>query len=111
MTEASGAGTCSSRTIARYPDFMTTQQTDVSDLAVLAGSAQQWSPGTPQEGVDDRVELARMSAAARVAVREARHPNGPALLFDLPDWQALVGVRAQPQAQPELVDLRSVEVD
>jgi hypothetical protein len=84
---------------------MTSQQTDVTDLTVLAGSAQQWSAGTPQDGVDDRVELARMGTAARVAVRDARYPNGPALLFDLPDWQALVG-----RAEPDLVDLRSVDL-
>jgi Domain of unknown function (DUF397) len=83
---------------------MTTQQTDVSDLAVLAGAPQQWTTGTAKDGVDDRIELARITAASRVAVRDARYPTGPALLFDLPDWQALTG------AAPDLVDLRSVDL-
>ena len=82
---------------------MNTQQTDVSDLALLAGSPQQWAAGTPKDGVDERVELARISAAARVAVRDARYPTGPALLFELPDWQALIG-------GPDLVDLRTVDL-
>jgi hypothetical protein len=79
---------------------MTTQHTDVSDLTVLVGAQQQWAPGTVQDGVDERVELARINAAAQVAVRDARYPTGPALLFDLPAWQALVG------AGPEVVDVR-----
>jgi hypothetical protein len=71
---------------------------------VLAGSPQQWAAGTPKDGVDDRVELARISAATRVAVRDARYPTGPALLFELPDWQALIG------HGPDVVDLRSVDL-
>jgi Domain of unknown function (DUF397) len=84
---------------------MATQQTDVSDLAVRVGAQQQWAPGTVKDGVDDRVELARVDAAAQIAVRDARHPTGPALLFDLPGWQALVG-----GTPPDLVDLRSIEL-
>ena len=63
---------CLGEGFARYPEFMSTQQTDVSDLAVLAGSQQQWAPGTPKDGVDDRVELARISAAA-----QSRGPRRP----------------------------------
>jgi hypothetical protein len=91
---------------------MTTHQSDASSPAVPADSAPQWSAGTSQDGVDERIELARINAAAQVAVRDARYPSGPALLFNLPDWHALVGVGVgvQPGEQPDLVDLRSVDL-
>jgi hypothetical protein len=80
---------------------MTTQQTDVAGLAVLGASAQPaWSTGTSQDGVDERVELARIEGSTGIAVRDAQYPAGPALLFSLVDWNALLG------RGPDVVDLR-----
>jgi hypothetical protein len=88
---------------------MSSQHTDVDDVTVVARPAPQpapeaWFTGTPEDGVDARLELATLIAGSdsgdQVAVRDAQHPAGPALLFSLPEWNALHG------REPELVDLR-----
>ena len=106
---------------SRYSGFMTLQQSDVDGLTVVpVPTPSVWFPGTPENGVDDRLELARLGPAAaedspdqitldpgelpssldRIAVREVRYPTGPALLFTLPEWNNLLG------REPNLVDLR-----
>jgi hypothetical protein len=103
---------------------MTLQQSDVDGLTVVpVPTPSVWFPGSPENGVDDRLELARLgpattpespqspetnapepaeppSALDRIAVREVRHSTGPALLFTLPEWNSLLG------REPDLVDLR-----
>jgi len=83
----------------------TTQRTDVEGLTVVSqAAAASWFTGTSEDGVDARLELATLIAASdsgdRVAVRDARYPGGPALLFSLSEWNALHG------REPDLVDLR-----
>ena len=80
---------------------MSTQQSEVDGLTVVPVPAPSvWFPGTPEIGLDDRLELAILDAADRVAIRETRHPSGPALLISVPEWNRLLGLGA------ELVDLR-----
>lgn len=86
---------------ARYSVSMTSQRTDTADLSVVADPAPQvWSTGTPDDGLDARLEIARLDAEARIAIRDSRYPGGPALVFSQASWNALLGGR------PELVDLR-----
>jgi uncharacterized protein DUF397 len=85
----------------RYSVSMTSQHTDISDLSVVTDQAPQvWFSGTENEGLDARLEIAYLDARTRVAVRDSRHPTGPALIFTAEDWNALLGV------QTDLVDLR-----
>jgi len=80
---------------------MTIQQSEDSGLTVVSPLVPQvWSTGTDRDGVDERLELARLDSGRRIAVRDARHPIGPALLFNLGDWNSLIG------REPDLVDLR-----
>jgi hypothetical protein len=93
---------------------MTLQQSDVDGLTVVpVPTPSVWFPGTPENGVDDRLELARLgpadpedgsaldpAALDRIAVRETRYPTGPALVFTVPEWDSLIG------REPSLVDLR-----
>ena len=80
---------------------MTSQHTDTSDLSVVIAPAPHiWSTGTPDDGLDARLEIARLDAEARVMIRDRRYPNGPALVFSLAGWKALLS------GEPELVDLR-----
>lgn len=80
---------------------MTSQHTDIDGLSVVADAAPEvWSTATAEDGLDGRFQIARLDAGARVAVRDSRHPSGPALVFSAADWQALVG------GEPALVDLR-----
>jgi hypothetical protein len=80
---------------------MTSQHTDTSDLSVVADAATQvWSPGSPDDGLDARLEIAKLDAEARVVIRDSRYPTGPALVFSQAGWTALLG------GEPELVDLR-----
>jgi hypothetical protein len=81
---------------------MTTQRAEnISELSLLTDpSVPTWSSGTPDDGVDARLELAVLGSGMQMAVREARNPGGPTLLFSLADWQTLIGT------QPDLVDLR-----
>jgi hypothetical protein len=80
---------------------MTSQHTDTSDLSLVADPAPQvWSPGTPDDGLDARLEIARLDAEARIVIRDSRYPTGPALVFSRATWNALIG------GKPELVDLR-----
>ena len=86
---------------ARYSVSMTSQHTDISDLSVVTDEAPQvWFKGSENEGLDARLEIAHLDARTRIAVRDSRHPTGPALIFTADDWNALLG------AQPDLVDLR-----
>jgi hypothetical protein len=91
--------------------FMSSQQMDVADLTVVSASPLplSWQPGSPDDGLDDRLEFAQVRGGVddptddpleRIAVREARHPAGPNLLFSWGQWQALLG------HEPNLVDLR-----
>ncbi len=89
----------------------TTQRTDVGGLSVVSASTTPaWFTGTSEDGVDARLELATLIAASdsgdRVAVRDARHPGGPALLFSLPAWNALHGREPDRADGIDLVDLR-----
>jgi hypothetical protein len=74
---------------------MTSQRTHVPNLTVALDPpsvpARVWSPGNPEDGVDRRVELALLDSGTQVAVRDPRHPAGPALLFSLDGWNALLG--------------------
>ena len=80
---------------------MTSQHTDTADLSVTADPAPQvWSTGTPEAGVDARLEIAWLDSETRVAVRDSRYPAGPALVFSRDGWKALLG------GEPDLVDLR-----
>ena len=80
---------------------MTSQRTDISDLSVAADPAPQvWSTGTPDDGLDARLEIARLDAEAQVVIRDSRYPAGPALVFSRAGWSALLG------REPDLVDLR-----
>jgi Domain of unknown function (DUF397) len=89
------------RVTRRYPVFMTSQHTDISDLSVVAEPAPQvWLSATTEAGLDGRLEIARLDSGRRVAVRDSRFPGSPALLFTAAGWQALLG------PAPELVDLR-----
>jgi hypothetical protein len=54
-------------------------------------AALHWSPGHPDHGLDDRIELALANSGRHVAVRDPQNPDGPALLFSRPDWQAVTG--------------------
>lgn len=85
----------------RYSVSMTSQHTDISDLSVVAEPALQvWSSASPDDGLDPRLEIARLETGTRVAVRDSRHPTAPALMFTQDAWSALLG------GEPELVDLR-----
>jgi hypothetical protein len=65
---------------------MTDQQTDErTDLAVQQRG---WTPGTPDAGLDERVEFAHQ--ADGVLVRDPRHPEGPQLRFSPDQWTALL---------------------
>ena len=80
---------------------MTSHHTDISDLSVVAEPAPQvWFTATAEDGLDGRLEIARLDAGTRVAVRDSRFPGSPALVFTAADWSALLG------RGPELVDLR-----
>lgn len=80
---------------------MTSQHTDISDLSVVADPAPQvWSTGSPDDGLDPRLEIARLETEARVVIRDRRYPTGPALVFTRAGWTELLG------GEPELVDLR-----
>jgi hypothetical protein len=85
---------------------MTNQRSDISDLSVIetppAAQARVWSPGAAEDGIDERVELAQLDASEQVAVRDAQHPSGPALLFSRDSWNALLG------QEPAVVDLRQL---
>ncbi len=86
---------------ARYSVSMTSQHTETMDLSVVADPAPQaWSAGTPDDGLDARLEIARLDAEAQVMIRDRRYPTAPALVFSLPGWKALL------DGEPELVDLR-----
>jgi hypothetical protein len=93
----------------RYSVSMTSQHTDISDLSVVAEPALQvWSSGTENHGLDARLEVSRLDAdaataettQARVAVRDSRYPTGPALVFSVESWNALLN------GANDLVDLR-----
>ena len=89
------------RVIARYSVSMTSQHTDTVALSVVADQAPQvWSTATADDGLDARLEIARLTSESRIAIRESRHPRGPALVFSEAEWQALLN------SKPELVDLR-----
>ena len=80
---------------------MSIQQSEVDGLTVVPAPAPSaWFPGSPELGLDGRLELAILDSANQVAVREVRYPNGPALLLSVPEWNRLLGLGA------ELVDLR-----
>jgi hypothetical protein len=94
---------------------MTNHRTGVHDLDAL--STPEWCRGSQQLGIDDRLEFAHLPGggspgspgapsspgpfAERVAVRDPRHPDGPALLFSRADWEALCGTGSD-----HVVDLR-----
>jgi len=88
----------------RYSVSMTSQHTDISDLSVVAEpTLQVWSSGNENDGLDERLEVSRLDAEAteqRVAVRDSRYPTGPALVFSVDDWKALLN------GETGLVDLR-----
>ncbi len=81
---------------------MTLQESEVTgDLTVVSSpSPQVWFAGTPQDDLDDRLELTRPDDGTPIAIRDARHPSGPALRFSPAEWDALRG------RTPNLVDLR-----
>lgn len=80
---------------------MTSRHTDITDLSVVTDTpAEVWSTATSEDGLDARLEIARLESGARIAVRDSRFPFGPALVFTAANWSALFG-----QA-PELIDLR-----
>ena len=86
---------------ARYSVSMTSQHTDTADLVVVADPAPQvWSTATADDGLDARLEIARLEAESRIAIRDSRYPGGPALVFSAAEWKALL------HGKPELVDLR-----
>ena len=86
---------------ARYSVSMTSQHTDIDDLSVVTDEAPQvWFKGSENEGLDARLEIAHLDADTRIAVRDSRHPTGPALIFSTDDWNALLGIKT------DLVDLR-----
>lgn len=85
----------------RYSVSMTSQHTEISDLSVVAEpDLQVWSAGNADDGLDPRLEIARLDSNTRVAIRDSRYPAAPALIFTRTHWDALLGIR------PELVDLR-----
>lgn len=80
---------------------MTSQHTDISDLSVVANPAPQaWSTGTPDDGLDARLEIARLDTDARIVIRDRQYPTGPVLVFSRAGLAALLG------GEPELIDLR-----
>ena len=84
-----------------YPVFMTTQPTDISDLSLVTDRPPEvWSTASAADGLDARLEIAKVDAGTRVAVRDSRFPNGPALVFSTTGWQSLLS------GEPDLVDLR-----
>ena len=88
---------------------MTNHRTGVHDLDALPPP--EWCRGSQQPGIDDRLEFAHLPGggspgsqgpfAGRVAVRDPRHPDGPALLFSRADWEALCSTGSE-----HVVDLR-----
>ena len=71
--------------IARYSVFMTSQHTDTSDLSVVADAATQvWSPGSPDDGLDARLEIAKLDEEARVASGVAAGADAVLALIEPP---------------------------
>jgi len=59
--------------------------------SLLRGAA--WRKSRHSNPSGNCVEMARLSAG-RVAVRNSRHPDGPALIFPRAEWEAFLrGVR------------------
>ena len=80
---------------------MTSQHTDIAELSVVLDPAPQvWTTGTADDGLDARLEIARLDGDTRIAVRDSRFPGAPALVFTNDSWTALFG------GKPALVDLR-----
>jgi hypothetical protein len=100
---------------------MTIQHVDADGLTLIVLPAPPvWFPGSAEEGLDARLELTHLDGGSSqdgesphsgapqagrgadggVAVRDARYPAGPVLLFSVPEWNTLLG------REPDLVDVR-----
>ncbi|SEH02431.1 protein of unknown function [Nonomuraea solani] len=49
-----------------------------------------WRKSPLSDGEGNCVEVATL-AAGRIAVRDSKDPNGPALVFTTPEWMAFTG--------------------